>query len=226
MAHAAVSTLPDPRPVLAKILKWAAIAVLVAGGVHFFWTSALRYTDVTPETYRRFWPYHGWLMMHIAGGSLALLLGPLQLWSGLRRRYMTLHRWTGRLYLAGVAIGATGATYMGFVTKYQAFGISLVAMAFAWASASAMAYVAIRKRQVAAHKEWVIRSYVVTYGFVTYRTLQQVHFLSGLKTEALAMNVWLSWVIPLLCAEMVLQWRRTMGPAKRFQPQINTDERR
>ena len=89
-----------------------------------------------------------------------------------------------------------------------------MAMAFAWLSASSMAYLAIRRRQVAAHKEWMIRSYVVTYGFVTYRTLQQAHFLAGLKVEALAMNAWLSWTIPLLVAEMVLQWRRTVGPAR------------
>jgi hypothetical protein len=214
MAQATLSTTPVLQFGLARILKWAAAAVLLAGGVHFFWVNALRYTDVTEQTYRRYWPYRGWLMAHITGGSLALLLGPLQFLSGLRRWNPTLHRWTGRLYLTGVAIGAVAATNMGFVTKYRAFGISLVAMAFAWLSTTSMAYVAIRRRQVNAHKEWMIRSYTVTYGFVTYRTLQDAHFLSSLKVEALSVNAWLCWVIPLLCVEMALQWRRTVGPAR------------
>jgi hypothetical protein len=214
MAHAVVNPLPDLGTALARVTKWVAIAVLVVGGVHFFWTSALRYTDVTQQTYGRLWPYRGWLMAHISGGSLALLLGPLQFFSGLRRWNFTFHRWVGRLYLAGVAVGAIAATYMGFVSRYRAFGISLVAMAFAWLSAASMAYLAIRRRQVSAHKEWMIRSYVVTYGFVIFRALQDVHFLGSLKVEALAMNAWLCWVIPLLGAEVVLQWRRTVGPAR------------
>jgi uncharacterized membrane protein len=214
MTSAAVNTVSDSRIGLTSIVKWAAIAVLAAAGFRFFWLHALRYTDVTEHTYRRYWPYRGWLMVHIAGGSLALLLGPLQFFSGLRRWNMRLHRWVGRLYLAGVVIGAVAATYMGFVTKYRAFGISLVAMAFAWISCAGMAYLAIRRRQIPAHKEWMTRSYVVTYGFVVFRVIQDSRLLDSFKVESLALSAWLCWTIPLLLVEMALQWRRTVGPAR------------
>lgn len=69
-------TVPDSRGVLARAVKWAAIGILAVVGLRFFWLHALRYTNVTEHTYRRYWPYRGWLMVHIAGGSLALLLGP------------------------------------------------------------------------------------------------------------------------------------------------------
>jgi uncharacterized membrane protein len=212
--RAAVHDLSGPRAGIARIVKWSAIAVLCLAGFRLFWLHALRYTDVSEHTYRRYWPYRGWLMVHIIGGSLALLLGPLQFFSGLRRWNMKLHRWAGRLYLAGVAIGAVAATYMGFVTKYRAFGISLVAMAFAWLSCASMAYLAIRRKQIAAHKEWMIRSYVVTYGFVVFRVIQDSKLLDGFKVEALALEAWLCWAIPLLLAEMALQWRRTVGLAR------------
>jgi hypothetical protein len=210
----AVNTESTSRVELSTVLKSVAVALLVAGGVHFFWLRALRYTDVTEHVYRRYWPYRGWLMAHIAGGSLALLLGPLQFFSRLRRWSITLHRWTGRLYLGGVVIGAIAATYMGFVTKYRAFGISLVAMAFAWLSCAGMAYLAIRRRQIPAHKEWMIRSYVVTYGFVVFRAIQDSKLLESLRMESLALSAWLSWVIPLFLAEAALQWRRTVGPPR------------
>jgi len=151
--------------------------------------------------------------VHIAGGSLALLLGPLQFLSGLRRWNITVHRWAGRLYLTGVGIGAAAATYMGVVSQYRAFGISLVAMAFAWLSTAIMAYVAIRRRHVTAHKEWMIRNYVVTYGFVTFRTIQHSGILDGHGLDAMTVNAWLCWAIPLLCAEIVLQWQRTVALA-------------
>ena len=211
MAGAAVITVHGSRIELSAVLKWAAIAVLAAGGVHFFWSDALRYTDVTEHTYRRYWPYRSWLMVHVTAGSLALLLGPLQFFSGLRRSNMVLHRWAGRLYLSGVAIGAIAATYMGFVTKYRAFGISLVAMAFAWLCTAGMAYLAIRRRQIPAHKEWMIRNYVVTYGFVVFRELQESRLFGSLKLDALAPNAWLCWAVPLLVVEIILQWRRTVG---------------
>ena len=214
MTSSTLITVPGSQGVLARAAKWAAIAILAVIALRFFWLHALRYTNVTEHTYRRYWPYRGWLMVHIIGGSLALLLGPLQFFSGLRRWNMKLHRWAGRLYLAGVVIGSVAATYMGFVTKYRAFGISLVAMAFAWLSCASMAYIAIRRRQVPAHKEWMIRSYVVTYGFVVFRVIQDSKLLESFKVESLALSAWLCWTIPLLFAEMALQWRRTVGPAR------------
>jgi hypothetical protein len=38
-----------------------------------------------------------------------LASGPWQFWSGFRTRYVRLHRWTGRVFLAGVAVGCLGA---------------------------------------------------------------------------------------------------------------------
>jgi hypothetical protein len=72
---------------------------------------ALPYLQYTEASYERFWERSGWLLIHVLGSSLALLIGPFQFWSGLRRPYLTVHRWTrlmavhrwtGRLYVAGV----------------------------------------------------------------------------------------------------------------------------
>src|SRR6185312_5790130 len=50
-----------------------------------------------------------WLLTHIAGGLIALLSGPVQLWLGLHNVKMDVHRKLGMLYMAGMAIGSVGA---------------------------------------------------------------------------------------------------------------------
>jgi uncharacterized membrane protein YozB (DUF420 family) len=73
-----------------------------------------------------------------------------------------------------------------------------------------MAYLAIRRRQVSQHKEWMIRSYVVTFTFVTFRLWMELGALQILGQESAATLVWLSWSMPLLATEVVLQGRKVM----------------
>jgi hypothetical protein len=57
----------------------------------------------------------------------------------------------------------------------------------------------------------MIRSYVVTFGFVSFRLIDEFNLFAGLGTERLATTAWLCWTIPLLLAEVALQWKRTIG---------------
>ena len=51
--------------------------------------------DFTSEQYTRFWDVRWWLVTHITGGTVALLIGPFQFWSGLRRRHLRVHKMSG-----------------------------------------------------------------------------------------------------------------------------------
>jgi hypothetical protein len=77
-----------------------------------------------------------------------------------------------------------------------------------------MAYYAILKRRVSVHKEWMVRAYVVTFAFVTFRILSDYSPMSQLQPEVDRVNViiWMSWVVPLLVAEVILQARRMGSP--------------
>ena len=73
-----------------------------------------------------------------------------------------------------------------------------------------MAYYTIRKGLVALHKEWMIRAYVVTFAFVTFRVLSDYGPTSRLQPEhdrSLTIT-WVCWVVPLAITEMVFQLRR------------------
>jgi uncharacterized membrane protein YozB (DUF420 family) len=158
-----------------------------------------------------YWALRGWLLMHITGGMVALLTGPWQFWTGFRMRYARLHRWTGRVFLCGVALGSIGAYRMAIVTTFGwAFGMALLALATAWFTSAGMALYAILRGQVQAHKEWMVRAYVVTFAFVTFRVLNDYYPGPRLQPDGdRAVTVgWACWALPLLFTEIILQLRR------------------
>ncbi|HXH07602.1 MAG TPA: DUF2306 domain-containing protein [Vicinamibacterales bacterium] len=151
-----------------------------------------------------------WLLLHIAAGTSALLAGPLQLWLGLHRCHLRVHRWLGRIYAGSVAIGAAAALVLAAQTPFGwVFGMGLTGLAVAWVLTTALAVTAIRRGALAQHAEWMVRSYVVTFAFVTFRMLVGVLQAVGIGTnlERLAAASWFCWAVPLLVTEAVLQWR-------------------
>ena len=206
-----VTAVSDPRA------SWRLAAFLVVAGVAailFVAIAAVPYylsASYGPPEYA---PRKGWLMLHISGGIVAILTGPVQLWLGLGDRGMTWHRRMGMAYMAAVGAGALGGYYMAFKTDFGwLFGASLACLATAWVTTTAMAYLAIKKSLVEQHKEWMIRSYVVTFAFVIFRLLQPLLQDVGTITEQLAAAGWLCWTIPLLTTELVLQGRKILRVA-------------
>lgn len=201
----------------AAVLAWAGIVALAVGFVIKYVLFYYRHYDAA--SFDPYWPRRGWLFLHMNGGALALLTGPMQFWTGLRRRNLTFHRWTGRLFLLGVGMGVTGSVGLAVTTANGwAFETALMALALAWATTAAMAYVSIRKRLVEVHKQWMIRAYVVTFAFVTFRYLQDYSPLSRLRPEndRDITIAWACWVVPLAVTEMVFHLRqlRTASTAR------------
>jgi hypothetical protein len=59
----------------------------------------------------------------------------------------------------------------------------------------------------------MVRSYVVTFAFVTFRAAWTVLQAAGVGTltEQLAVASWFCWAVPLVALEAVLQGRRIFG---------------
>jgi uncharacterized membrane protein len=213
MAHATVGLeVPVTRSKVGlgfMAVAWAGLIVLAVG---FVWKYVFHYyLNYNAAAFDPYWPRRAGLLLHISGGTLALLTGPWQFYSGLRRKHMNVHRWTGRLFLVGVAAAATGATYLAITTTFGwAFGFGLLGLASAWVSTTGMAYYAIRKRMVEVHKEWMVRAYVVTFAFVTFRVFSDYGPTSRLQPQHdLEVTLtWACWVVPLFITELVLQLRR------------------
>jgi len=156
---------------------------------------------------------------HIVGGAVALVAGPFQFWRGLRARAPRVHRWTGRVYLVAVAIGAVAgliiapwsrAGYVGF------FGFG--ALAVLWSVTAWRAYRAIRHGDVPSHQAWMIRNYALTYAAVMLRVwlplllmapllLGQPWELDAAFANAYAAVPFLCWLPNLVFAEWLIRRR-------------------
>lgn len=215
MAHATVSV-PVGRQALSRktrraaiVLTWLGIVTLAVGFVSKYVFFYYRHYDAA--SFDHYWPRRTWLFLHINGGTLALLTGPWQFWTGLRQRHLQIHRWTGRLFLVGVAMGIAGSVGLAVTAVGGwAFEVGLMGLASAWLVTTAMAYYSIRQRLVTLHKEWMIRAYVVTFAFVFFRILSDYSPMSRLRPENDRDIIisWVCWVVPLAVTEMVFQLRR------------------
>ena len=146
------------------------LAMLIAIG--FLAAFAFPYFTLNQQRFGMYWPRRGWLLLHILPGMVALIIGPVQLWLGINRRRLTLHRKLGYTYMTCGAASVIGAYYLAFHTDGPwVFGMGLVGLATAWIVTTGLAFVAIRRRAIQQHREWMIRSCVVTFGFVTFRLL-------------------------------------------------------
>jgi hypothetical protein len=153
----------------------------------------------------------------VVTGVIPLLSGPVQLWLGLARRRLGLHRVLGMLYVGSVGTSAAAAYYLAVHTDFGwGFGTGLAGLATAWVGTTGLAIVAIRRRLHDQHKEWMVRSYVVTTAFISFRVLFTVLGSAGVGTlgERLTVCSWFCWAVPLLVCEAVLQGRklRPSGP--------------
>ncbi|HJZ65714.1 MAG TPA: DUF2306 domain-containing protein [Candidatus Acidoferrum sp.] len=220
---ASSATLPGSTPAKSSSRTITIVLLLIASAVaaRFIWHYAvpyfLHFNQQQFDVYG-YWPHRFRLITHIGGGMLALTCGTLQLWTGLRQRAMNFHRWTGRVYLVGAALGITGAFLMAVYTTPRSFGVGLMALASAWITTTAIAWAAILRGRVEMHKEWMMRSYLVGFAFVTFRIFTDLlpgvtkHLGSNIDDASTSVS-WLSWVLPLAIYEVILQARKLNGSA-------------
>jgi hypothetical protein len=195
------------------------LGVLAVAGLAFIAGFALPYFTFDETRFAGFWPIRWWLIVHILAGIGALLSGPLQLWWGLTDRRMETHRKLGIAYVACVAIGALSGIPLAINTERGVVSsLGLLGLVLAWAVTTGMAWLAIHRHLYDQHKEWMIRSYVVTFAFVTARIgvgLASVGLGAAPGTAnfdtAFAIGMWTSWTVPLLVTEAVLQGRKILA---------------
>lgn len=163
------------------------------------------------------------LFIHAFSGGTALLLGPFQFLDGFRKRKPSLHRWMGRLYLVSILIGGLSAFIIapGMISGLVG-EVGLMSLAVLWLWTGWNAYSSIRRGDVKSHREWMIRSFALTFAAATLRlwlgTLiaTQLPFLQtkyqgdfdALFVEVYRVVMWLCWVPNIIFAEWFIQRRK------------------
>jgi uncharacterized membrane protein len=207
------ATTADNARQQSRSLIVAILGTLALIALWFIATRALTYTDYSSATYGEyFWPRRWGLIPHVFGGLVALTTGLVQLWLGLTNRVATLHRTLGRVYGSAIVVGSVGGYYLALTipAKDVVYGAGLFMLCTAWIVTTSMAVLAIRRRNVVQHREWMLRSYAVTFAFVTFRLFVDVsdrlHFTS--HGDISALMAWACWSVPLMLIEPLIQFRK------------------
>ena len=147
---------------------------------------------------------------HVFFGPLALMSGPFQFLPKFRARHLRAHRLVGMVYITSCLIaGIAGLPAAQFTPggTFTQLGFSLLAVS--WLYTTTKAYLAVRKKEIAAHQQWMIRSYALTLSAVTLRLylllLQNgfgLTFIESYQTVG-----WLCWIPNLIVAESWIRLR-------------------
>jgi hypothetical protein len=191
-------------------LKKSILIIVGLTALYFVYESVLPYFTWDEAAYGYYWQFRLPLIAHVTGGLVALLAGVWQIWTGLNTQSMGVHPWTGRLYVSGVLLGSIGAFWLAVTSALFGFAwsVSLICLALAWLATTGTALYAIRNRNLLLHKQWMIRSYIVTFAFVLFRILtNHVPYQEWWGISAADMSnavIWPVWVMPLLAYEVIL----------------------
>ena len=141
-------------------------------------------------------------LLHISAASVALACGALQIIAAVRKRYLNVHRWVGRLYALAVLL----ASFSGFLIAFQISGIigttGFALLAVIWLIVTGQAVRLARTHQIQAHRRWMICSFALTFAAVSLR-LQLAIFMFGLSMpyeQVYPFLAWSCWVPNLVFA--------------------------
>lgn len=110
-------------------------------------------------------------VLHVAPGLVFVLGAMLQVSARFRRRHLTLHRRLGRVLVVAGSTSALFAIYIGVDHPFNGLAEGSATVLFGswllWCLGAGFA--AIRRRDVAQHRRWMIRAFVIALGIASIR---------------------------------------------------------
>jgi Predicted membrane protein (DUF2306) len=168
------------------------------------------------------------LLVHVFGGTLAMIAAVLQVWPWLRKTHPRVHRSVGRVYAANAwPVGLAAITTSVYWPFSPVSAVSDITHAVFWLSATSYGFLLARQRRFAEHWRWMLRSFVLCTSIIINRVMTvpmetlttwlgsrvtpdatdiaSVHPLAPGSHEWLVnvsgIDSWLCWVVPLILLE-------------------------
>lgn len=159
------------------------------------------------------------VVVHIVSGTAFAVLGAFQFPAALRTRRRTWHRRVGRLLAPVGLAAAASALWLALWPQINDASALLTAMRLSVGTAMVVSIVvavlAIRRRQIARHRDWMIRAYALALGAATQIfTLGFGGPVFGRSELAIALLTGAGWVINLAVAEWVIRRRFHRRPRR------------
>jgi uncharacterized membrane protein len=154
-------------------------------------------------------------LAHILPGGIFIALLPVQLSRPIRARFPALHRWTGRLLVTLAVVLGAAALFFGVGMPFggPAEAILVVLVAAWFFTALIRAYAAIRRGDVASHREWMLRAVAVAVGISVVRVVGVATDLTLTPAGLSAANVfvatiWIGWPATIAVCEWWIRHTR------------------
>lgn len=157
---------------------------------------------------------------HIVGGPVTVLLGAFLMASGGRPRWRRLHRIAGRMQILIVLVVLTPS---GLVMASQAYTGAIAAVGFAThslatAGCATAALSQIRAGDIASHRRWACRCFVLLCAPLLLRVISGATIVLEVDSDwTYRVTVWLCWLVPLAIHEAWLRFSRH-GDSKSSSP--------
>jgi Predicted membrane protein (DUF2306) len=162
--------------------------------------------------------YNTCFYIHIAAGALCILTALIQFSRYILKKTKAVHRFSGKIYVfVVILLGAPTGLYMSFFAKGSFWERALfMFMAGWWFITTLYGLSTIHKRNVIAHKVWMMRSYSMAMTAVTFRVYHIVFYLLDWgHLENYELSLWLSVIGNMLFAEWII-YRQSKNYLKSF----------
>jgi len=132
----------------------------------------LRAGTTPDQPFGRNYVAHPWpAYLHIVPGLAYLVGATFQLSAKFRRRHLKLHRRLGRVLIGCGAFSVGMAVFIGISHPFGGLSETSATVVFGlwFLSCLAVAFAAVRRRDIAEHRRWMIRAFAVGTGIATIR---------------------------------------------------------
>ncbi len=199
---------------LFTLISWI---VIIGLSIYFFVDNVAVY--LTGFRSKSFMNNPFWVGLHLIGGTLALLFGPIQFSKWIRNKYLTFHRLTGKIYIVGAFIAGLSALRLSLISSCAPCRVSLFILAVLVIGTTFAAWWSVKNKNVTAHRQFMIRSYICVFSFVAVRIggLFPLDFLFGQiddPTFDRTVNEYFFSFVPLIVGEILMIWLPTLKTIK------------
>ncbi len=163
-------------------------------------------------------------LFHLVPSLVIAVVGPLQFVRRFRQRQPLLHRLCGRAFVICGLVAAASGFYVGVFYPFggldgPGFNQAVATTVFAAFTAFCLvrAYLSIRARNIAAHREWMIRSWALMLAIATERTFLGLLLATTNvdMTVLFGTTFWMAGVLNVAVAEVWINLTRTPGRGAR-----------
>ncbi len=198
-----------------RVILFSLLALLT---VHVFWVFEVNNLN-DAATMERFKSMGLLLAAHGILGMIALVTGPFQFSTTLRKNNLRLHRKLGKAYIIAVLLSAPLSIGINIFHPMPGtngtFLLENIMQGLVWGFTAGMAWLAIRRRNMIVHKLWAARSYGVTLVFILSRIYDPTPLLkNNPDVNDFGHFLWFLLVLALIVPDVLIFNKELFGPGK------------